>query len=389
MRITLISPNLPPTLCGIGDYTANLASALANLGAQVSIITSSCDCTPIPKVDIRQVVTSWSDLAIPAVVRVVREIRPDVVLWQYNPFMYGYKGLSLGYSWLPTLLTVGVGCKVLPVLHEMYMPSTTPGLKGMAWRFGQRAQFFLLQNGSAGAVVTTKERQYRLRQLFPRLRTWKIPVGSNLPVVSVSAVAKDALRARLGLSSDSITMGLFGGLHPERDFETAIRGTAKLRARGIDAHLVCVGPTLPEFRHRELASLADFLHIERQIHWLGALPPEQAACILTSLDVYLILQTDGASARRTSLVAGLAFGMPIIAASGSANYNGLEHNRHLLYIPQKDSEGLMTAMLEIAPDLRRRDYLGTNARALYQTDFAWPVIARKVFNACLTVASKR
>ena len=83
MKITLISPALPPALDGIGDYSAFLSEELARQGHEVTVLTGT-DFSPISGVRIQK----WppSDKGIFGVLPLIEADPPDWILLQYNPF---------------------------------------------------------------------------------------------------------------------------------------------------------------------------------------------------------------------------------------------------------------------------------------------------------------
>src|SRR4051794_20255127 len=98
-RIVLISPNYPPTPCGIGDYTQNLANHLADSGLSVSVVSWKQQSSSNHRnVEVVQPFKKWNALGMALLGNALRKLKPDLVHLQWEGF--GYKQSFL----LPALL---------------------------------------------------------------------------------------------------------------------------------------------------------------------------------------------------------------------------------------------------------------------------------------------
>src|SRR5438067_1530165 len=112
-RLILIADKLPPARDNIGQYTCHLAASLQEHGQSVEIwsLGSSQDETvPVPTRSFAQFHVNLSKLY--HVARAIQCQGDCIILWQYNPFLYGWKGLpSLIYA-LPLVSKVLLRCRV-------------------------------------------------------------------------------------------------------------------------------------------------------------------------------------------------------------------------------------------------------------------------------------
>ena len=96
MRLALLSSALPPYPDAIGDYTAALAVKLAR-NNDVTLLHGKHIPPPSPLDAISQV--EAFDISRPAtmhgIVEHVKQIKPDWLILQYNPFCFGKRGLNL------------------------------------------------------------------------------------------------------------------------------------------------------------------------------------------------------------------------------------------------------------------------------------------------------
>ena len=87
MRIILISGSFPPMKCGVGDYTAQLAQALAGSPdtavAVLADVAASKTQVAAPRLQVFPIAHGWTFSDLPEILRSVRRWRPDVIHVQY------------------------------------------------------------------------------------------------------------------------------------------------------------------------------------------------------------------------------------------------------------------------------------------------------------------
>jgi hypothetical protein len=139
-RICIITAALPPTLDGVGDYTARLASELS-AQVQVTILAAECSSTqPVPGATVIGVFDPNDRRSVWRIAEEVSARRPNWVLLQYSPFAYGPRGLNLHLPrMIKSLRRSSPGTRVAIMAHETYVPISS-------WRFAvmstwQRWQF--------------------------------------------------------------------------------------------------------------------------------------------------------------------------------------------------------------------------------------------------------
>src|ERR1700722_2066745 len=117
MRILLVSGSLPPMLCGVGDYTYQLATELGARGdLQVAVLTSRAarNAEPRGNFQLFAVVERWRLSELGRIFRILKEWRPDIVHVQTPTQGYGS-------SWVPRILPLLcrlAGLRVVQTWHE-------------------------------------------------------------------------------------------------------------------------------------------------------------------------------------------------------------------------------------------------------------------------------
>jgi glycosyltransferase involved in cell wall biosynthesis len=197
-----------------------------------------------------------------------------------------------------------------------------------------------------------------------------MPVGSNITPV---ATTPRAARERLGLS-DRLVVALFGRAHPGRALDYAEAAIAALaEARGTRGLTVLnLGADAPSL---DVAPGVD-------VRTPGHLGADDVSLRLWASDVLLLPFTDGVSTRRTTLMAALAHGRPVLGLRGHNTDPILgNHPEALTLTPAGDRGEFARAAVALTGDAERLRETGAAGRRLYLEHFDWPVVARSIASA--------
>jgi glycosyltransferase involved in cell wall biosynthesis len=226
----------------------------------------------------------------------------------------------------------------------------------------QRAQLSALTSAADVVIATTEALVHRLR-----CDAIHVPVGSN--VTPVAAGREDA-RARIGARGE-IVISLFGSSHPSRALEYAMAAISHV-ADAVEPQALKVLNLGADAPRLDLAP-------EIAVVTPGHLASEELSIHLHASDMLLLPFADGLSTRRTTLMAGLAHGLPVVGLRSAATDRVLvERSDALILTPIGDVAAYCDATLAMAVNEARRDSIGRAARELYITQFDWPVIASRV-----------
>ncbi len=379
---------------GVGDYTRRLALALRREGLEVAVLTSAgADGLPGDDLEVYPQVRKWGWGCLPAIVRFLRWRRPEVVHLQYQTGAYR---MHPAIHFLPEALRFLSSPPALVVtMHDLRLPYLFP----KAGRLRQWVVLHLLRRAAA-VVVTNGADRGRLRgagrpardllEAPPpgKLRTpiALIPLGSSLPV-ELPGEDRTAWRARLGLLPEEALLGYFGLLHPSKGVDLLLEVLAGLRRAGRPARLLIVGggssPTDPGFAHVVREKVASE-GLEEAVLWSGPCPAEEAAALLRACDLIVLPYRDGASFRRSSLVAALALGCPVLTTHPQdpaevtleEGRPALRDGENAVLVPPGDGEALFSAVAALLEASERRMRLGEEAGRLGRA-FRWEEVGRK------------
>ncbi len=322
MKITFVTGSYPPDVCGVGGYTSRLAEALGRQGVRTEVVHDE----------------DWRVTNVGRIQRRIRSLRSDLVHIQYPT-------IGFGTHLSPQLLSVLMPCIV--TLHEI---SQTHILR--------RLSLYPFTLRSPHVIITTDyDRDYALAWApWIRGRSSVIPVGSNI------AVRDSAGKA----TSDDIVY--FGLIRPDRGIEDVLALAALIRDRGLPYVLRMAGKPLPN-SGEYLASLQAGSK-GLPVIWDIGRSDDGVAELLAGTRIAYMPFPDGASERRTSLFALLAYGVPTVTTKGAATPEAMEGAVAFSRHPQD-------ALAAISRILSDREYCeGLSAGALaYSRCFTWETIA--------------
>lgn len=382
VNICLLSARFPPRRCGVGDYTYFLSGSLAQTGHTIDVLTAVWDLDdslypPPAGVRVHRVIRSWEAKELPNVIRHLRRLRPQVLLIQYTPHSFDRRGITFAINLLPILLRFSQHLRIITNFHELYIPFSR-SIKHNAGAFWQRSTAMLLASASHALTVTATEWQSRLRSIGIRKPAEVIPVGSNIPLAPMSDDDRVRLRTGILRKSDGFLMAGFGARH-DRDIPTALYGLEQLKRYG-PAKLLWIGGSSPD--HQQMMRVEEVMRDrgldENDVEWTGALSHPEVSRLLSVCDLMVLPFIDGVSTRRTSAVTALEHGLPLLTTRGACLEPWFVHGENVYLSPVGDVSALGEALVELArkPEIRAR--IGKGARDLYETHFAWDVIARQV-----------
>jgi glycosyltransferase involved in cell wall biosynthesis len=283
-----------------------------------------------------------------------------VLALQYNPFSYGHWGVAPGLiAELVAARRTGALRRLVLVVHEPFV--VLPGLRYTLMGGVQRAQLAALLRLADVVLATSEAWVPVLARVRRGTRVVIIPAGSNVP--DERAARLDARHA-LGASSETLVVATFGMTHPQQLVgHVAAALTAALEA-GHETVFVALGHAPDELVLR---------HPRLQIVRPGSQDAEGLARMLAATDLFLAPYADGASSRRTTLMAALQHGLCVVTTRGEHSQPALTE-RVLASVPVTDRAAFADQACTLAGDRDARRNLGLAAREVYERYFSWDVI---------------
>jgi len=297
----------------------------------------------------------------------------DVLHLQYQAAAFDLKGWV---NWLPWFLRrFSPRPKIITTFHDLRIPYLFP--KAGALR---RRAVLALAKFSDAVICTNTEDAATLRRFPWGTHVSEIPLGNNVPVAPPPNFNRAAWRRKLGLTDESLALAYFGFLNESKGGEDLIAVLDALVRQGKDARLLMIGgdvgdsdPANAAYARRVRETIAA-RGLAARIIPTGYVPLPEVSAHLLAADVAVLPYRDGVSFRRTTLLAVLAHGLPVVSTTPAIHLPQIVDGGNMLLTAAGDVRGLTAAVGRVAEnaDLRRR--LQSGARELGAA-FSWAHIA--------------
>lgn len=382
MRLHIVAAALPPQPNGIGDYTAQLAAALAR-SAAVEAVTVLTACgqehVPIPGVTI----TPAFDPDRPRSVGQLLSRVPGVgarrggaaaewLLLQYNPFSFGRWGVN---PYLVNLVQqvrrTRPGTRFALMVHEPFVRFTDARSAPLAvW---QRAQLFALGRRADVVLVSIEPWRRELAAWFGERKTVHLPVSSN--IAPAAPIAARAARERLNIPPGAVVLGLFGAAGRGRTLEAVRRSVDALThaCPKRPVRVLTIGPDDAAVQNALAGGGGKVRANVAVIAAGGPLDTDEVSRRFAAMDICLAPYVDGVSTRRTSLMTALQHGIAVVGTRGHTTDPLLanEAGRAFLLAGVHDPDAFAAHVAHLADDAGLRAMLAGAGQQLFQTYFTW------------------
>lgn len=366
-RWQLITGEFPPVPGGVSDYTRAVAAGLAAEGDGVDVWCPAAPgpCDDPPGVGVHRLPGQWSPAdtrladagldAMPA---------PRHLLVQWVPHAFGRRSMNVGFCrWVRRRARRGDVVDLM--VHEPFLAFGEGPLRHDAVAAVHRVMAAMLLGAARRVWVSIPAWTARLRPWsFGRTPSfcW-LPVPSTLPV---NGDQDAAARVRGAVGGPGVLVGHFGTYDAptRRQLHAVVPGLLHAAAgtrllllgRGSDGAAESLRRGLPDVRDR--------------IAGAGALGAAELSAHLQACDVMLQPYIDGASTRRTTLMAALAHGVPVVTTAGRLSEPFWRDSAAVVTVPAGDTAALVAAAASLAGDGDRRRRLADAARRTYDARFA-------------------
>lgn len=349
----LITGEYPPQRGGVGDYTALLAGALAAAGAEVHVWCPGPEPGPADQTG----VTVHRELGRLTGADLARAGKlldacpgPRRLLVQWVPHSFGRRSLNVAFAWWLWRRAVH-GERIELMVHEPFLAFREGSWRQDAAALVHRLMATLALRASRRVWLSIPAWESYLQPwtLGRRLPFAWLPVPANVPVVHDA----DRVRAvRQRYAADGSLVGHLG-TYGSATTELLLPTVRALVERGV--HVLLLGHGSERYAAERVVTM-------------GSLPAGELSVHLQACDVLLQPFVDGVSGRRTSAMAGLAHGIPLVTTSGRLS-EPLWADSGAVRLA-RDVPGLVQAVADLLADAPSRARLGAAGAALYQQHFA-------------------
>jgi glycosyltransferase involved in cell wall biosynthesis len=361
----LLTGEYPPDRGGVGDYTACLASALAGAGCDVHVWTRGTGGDDaMDGVRVHRIAGTFDRTGLRALeAGLARYGAPRTLLVQYAPQAFGRRGMNLAFCrWVRSRRAAE---EVRVMFHEPFFPFGRQSVRRNALAVVTHAMAATLLRAAHRAYVSIPAWETLLRPLAPRRldRMAWLPIPSTIPRVDDPA-AVGALRSRIAGDGQPVVahFGTYGALL-RRDVATALRAVMD---GAPDAVLLLLGDGGPAFADELAAGDAS---LRMRITAPGWLAPRDLSLHLQACDVAVQPYPDGASCRRTTLMACLANATATVTTRGRFT-EAVWADAGVPLAPADDPRALAVQALRLLGDGDARRAAAAAGERLYDERFA-------------------
>ncbi len=367
----VITGTWPPMRCGVGDYTFMLCKNLAQRNFHVQVLTSrkvrpDLQLKSRTRLEVHARIDNWSWRMLSTTARAIEELKPDVINFQWPTAAYGR---SLAVNWIPFYLRKKFPrLPLLTTLHELRYFSPWSRLRIRP----------ALEVSRRVILVDPQDRECVSRIYAPAAaKCCEIRLGSSLPG-RPEQFDREARRQSLGFKAKDFVVAFFGFANPPKGLENLFRALRRLRQAYPEIKLLMLSQLSDEnpYQGRILRDLS-----ATALHAIATRPeyaePYLAAEYLASADCAVLPFVDGASLKRSSLIACLVQALPLITTwPAPPGVDDFKHNVNMLLVPPEDTAALAAALERLIknPDLRIRLSRGSADLA---RKFSWKDITKR------------
>jgi glycosyltransferase involved in cell wall biosynthesis len=366
MRIGLVTGEYPPMEGGVGAHCRELARELSDQGHAVFVYSDSRAAEPDKRISMRYARHGWGLRTLRDIDRWVRHNRLDIVNLHFQTAAYQ---MSPFIHWLPE----AVKAPVVTTFHDLRFPYLFP-------KAGPLRDWIVMRLArvSEGVVSTNHEDFERLKHL-PCAAL--IPIGSSVRGELPPDFDRMGWRAQYGAGETDFVVAHFGFINHTKGVDTLFEAARKLLDGGVPVKIWLIGgrtgssdPTNAAYAD-EIERKAAALKITERVTWTGFLDDADAAAAFAACDVVALLYTDGASYRRSSLMAAIRHGCAIVATLPSVEIPAFQDGANMRLVPPGDAKATAAVLRELNSDAGQLRRLKEGVREL-AGEFAWDEIAR-------------
>ena len=357
----VLTGEYPPQPGGVSDYTRQVTTALVRAGQEVHVWAPGDAGVRVEDgVTVHRVPGLFTP---PGLVKLTRGLdacgAPRRLLLQYVPHAFGLKAMNVPFcAWFAARRKD----ERWVFFHEVVYPwSPRAPLRHQLLAGTTRVMLRLVAGAADRVFVSIPTWAEHLPARVRRRAEWR-PVPSTLPSeASEGAVA--AVRSELGTGPWLGHFGTYGALTAgplEAVLVPLLRAGAERKAlllgRGSRAFGEALGVRYPELAGRWVTR--------------DSLAPEDVVAHLAACDVLVQPYPDGVSARRTTTMAGLALGRPLVTNTGHLTEPMWRGLGAVALVEGTAPQPLVQATERLLSDVAERTALGERAARVYRERFA-------------------
>ncbi|MGB7338145.1 MAG: glycosyltransferase family 4 protein [Phototrophicaceae bacterium] len=373
MRIGLITGEYPPLQGGVSSHVAMLAHYLTHRGHQVFVFSNNRAEQQQDDIPLMNTISKWNYQTNRLVQDWVETHNLDIVNLHFQTAAYD---MSPWVHFMPHNVSV----PFVTTFHDLRFPYLFP-------KAGRLRDWIVmhLARASSGIIITNHEDLQSVKHLQSQM----IPIGSSIErAIDVDSAA---IRQKLGLQADDFLLAHFGFINHSKGIDTLLHAIASLNDPSIKLLMIggrtgTADPTNATYADTVDALMKDLGLID-QVLWTGFVSNNEVGMYLQTADTVVLPFRDGASFRRSSLMAAIEQYCPIITTTPIVPIPEFTLDVMLLVEPENVTQ-LATAIETLHYEPEKRDALQQNVQKLRQR-FDWHTITSDTVQLFQTILEQR
>jgi glycosyltransferase involved in cell wall biosynthesis len=361
----IITGEYPPQVGGVSDYTRAVAVGLAAVGDQVHIWAAPCaqedNCDS--GITVHRLPDRFGWRSLRALTHGLADgPKGRRILVQYVPHSFGWKAMNLPFCiWLFTQASGGVWI----ICHEVFVQMR----RGASFKNNfigavTRMMSFLVARSAQRIWVTIPSWRSLIGQMArPGTPIECLPVPSTIEVF-IDLERVQSIRRRVS-SKKPFLLGHFGTYR--QDSVSILMDLFPPLMSACACHLLLLGQNSGEFRDR----LVDrYPQMKELVSASGTLMPKDLSVHLAACDLMVQPYPDGVSGRRTSMMACLAHGIPVVTNLGPLSEDYWARSGAVRIVNAITANSFADTVYSLLIDAAARQSLRSNAGRLYEERFS-------------------
>ncbi len=371
----LITSEYPPQIGGVSDYTHLVAIGLAAAGDEVHVWCPASDGnTPAsPGVTVHRELGRFAPADLSRAGRLLDQFTaPRRLLVQWVPHGYGYRSMNMAFClWLWKRAKLNHD-RVELMVHEPFLPFREGTWKQDLAAIVHRVMTIVLLSAADRVWTSIPAWGERLRPyaIGRKIEFRWLPIPSTIPAVRDAAAAR-AVRNRYAPGGNFLIAHF--GTYGRHITETLKDLLPVLLGDHFNLSVLLLGRGSETARDEIVGGRG---HLAERVHAVGHLTAFDLSRHLSACDLLIQPYPDGVSSRRTSVMAGLAHGQPIVTTTGHNTESLWAESGAVALAPAGDVAGLARLIERLLEDETERKHLGQVAAVVYKERFDLPLTIR-------------
>ncbi len=365
----IITCEYPPQFGGVSDYTRTLAEGLVKAGDEVHVWAPQWEgllLTPEKNVNVHRELGRFSRADLKRAGKLLDQFPgPRRLLVQWVPHGYGYRSMNIDFCrWLGRRARQGDRVEIM--VHEPYLAFWEGSWKQNAVALIHRLMTIILLRAAAKVWISIVAWEDRLKPYaFGRSLNFDwLPPASNVEVVNNPGATR-AARVRY-VTPGGFLVGHFGSydVHTTAQLHHCVPG---LLQQDQANSLLLIGKGSDALR---MELLREHPALSSRLHATGALPEGPLSAHLSACDLMVQPYIDGISSRRTTALAALAHGVPLVTTVGRLTDPLWIDESPAALVPVTDGASELAAKTQqLLEDRAKRSAMATSSRSFYSRYF--------------------